>query len=199
MEHKKWKKEEFRALSPVEIARLAGVVWIYGSIDIEKQPEKDEKGNIIKCYYYPRIMITMPIPLPYHYWEDVSGEVLAGEDGTFTLEIERPPELVKTRLAELQPYMSGEEAVQIGLALEVFRTKESSLLTEPEKQQKLEELYQDLKRSQARLERWIEKFVEAHKDEEKGKVPSKIWKTYAWFKFMKKYGYKLTIDIEELG
>jgi len=169
------RREEYKNLSQAEASRLAGAIWIYGGIHISGTN--------------PRIIITMPIPLVYQYKEEVGGHVYQGEDGYFTLQIAEQL-LVKKRLEEIQPFMSGEEAIQIRLALEIIRTKESGL---PRQKlvEKIEELIEDWKRSRNRLKRWIEEFVAGHKDERKGGIPRGIWnKAYDWSHFMEKSGYE---------
>ena len=171
------KEQKYRDLTEQEKARLVGAIWIYGSIHV---PSADEN---------PRIVISMPIPLPYHYQKDVDGGAYRGEDGYFTLQISGQ-KLVKKRLEEIQPFMGGEEAIQIGLALEMIRTKESNL-TQNEKNEKLNELYKDWQRSRNRLEQWMKKFVESHKDEPEKPISKKIWnRAYDWARFMKKNDYK---------
>lgn len=171
--------QEYRDLTEQEKARLAGAIWIYGSIHVPRARDN------------PRINMSMPIPLAYHYKEDSGGLVTRGDDGYFTLQI-GGQKLVKKRLEEIQPFMGGEEAIQIGLALEMIRTKESNLTTD-EKNEKLDELYADWKRSRNRLEQWMKKFVESHKDkpEKPMRDIKQIWnRAYDWARFMRESGYK---------
>ena len=169
------KNRKYRDLTEQEKVRLAGAIWIYGSIHVPRS--------------VPRIVISMPIPLVYQYKKDVGGYVYRGEDGYFTLQISKR-ELVKKRLEEIQPFMGGEEAIQIGLALEMIRTKESSL-TSNKRKEKLKELREDWKRSKERLRQWMEEFVKSHKDKPEVSVPKGIWnRAYDWACFMKESGYK---------
>lgn len=173
------KDQEYRDLTKQEKARLAGAIWIYGSI------------HVPTAYDDPKIIMSMPIPLAYHYKEDSGGLVTRGDDGYFTLQI-AGKKLVKKRLEEIQPFMGGEEAIQIGLALEMIRTKDSSL-TKNEKNKKLCELYADWKISRYRLEQWMKKLVESHKDEPEKSMRDRkrIWnRAYDWARFMRENGYK---------
>lgn len=164
------KKNEIKGLSDVEAARLAGVIWIYGGIHVSGSD--------------PRIVITMPIPLAYEYEKDFGGHTYRGKDGYFTLQIAGQP-LVKKRLEEIQPFMSGEEAEQIRLALEIIQTPK-------EKKEELKRLIADWKKSKNKLEQWMKEFVENHKKEPVSKIPADIWrKAYLWPKFMTKSGYEL--------
>ena len=173
------KDDKFPDLTKPKKARLAGAIWIYGSIHVPT-PRAD-----------PKIVISMPIPLAYHYKEDSGGLVTRGDDGYFTLQI-AGQKLVKKRLEEIQPLMGGEEAIQIDLALKMLRTKESNLTTN-ERNKKLDELYAKYDRSRKRLEQWMKKFVESHKDEPEKKMRGRkqIWnKAYDWARFMRENGYK---------
>jgi hypothetical protein len=178
------KKNEIRDLSRAEAARLAGAIWIYGGIHVSGSN--------------PRIVITMPVPLVYEYQKDFGGSTYRGEDGYFTLQI-AGRSLVKKRLKEIQSFMSGEEVIQIGLALEIIRTKEEWPASE-RKVERLNELTEDWKRSRDRLKQWIEDFVKDHKDEimSEGEIPTAIWnKAYAWTDFMKKNGYERIPEMME--
>ncbi len=88
--------------------------------------------------------------------------------------------------------MTGEEAIQIGLALEIIQTKESDLAPEKQKE-KITELIQDWNRSRNRLREWMEEFVKKHREDrvsEKG-IPIKIWnKAYDWSRFMEESCYE---------
>ena len=172
--------ETIRKLDPPEKARLAGAIWIYGGIHIA--------GN------QPRIVITMPIPLVYQFQKDYGGEVYLGEDGYFTLQIHRL-ELVEHRLEEIRPFMSGEEAIQLSLALEIIKNKKSKQPSTRREKQK--ELIEDWKRSRDRLKRRIEDFVHSHKNEPVSKrVPHGIWnKAYDWTRFMREKGYRKIPEI----
>jgi len=125
------KNNEIRDLSDPEKARLAGAIWIHGSIDIEHHKPKPRS----KEYFYPRIMLSMQNTLPYHYQEDMQGEVHPGKKGYFTLEI-GTQDLVEKRLREILDFMSGIEKEQIIIALRVIEINKSKL-SHAEKMQKL--------------------------------------------------------------
>ncbi|NIO21679.1 MAG: hypothetical protein GTN76_13340, partial [Candidatus Aenigmarchaeota archaeon] len=108
-------KEEYRNLSKAEAARLAGALWIHGSVDIEHSRERK--------YYYPRINLSMPNPLPYDYRDDIGGRVYRGKK-YFTLQLKKQ-KLVEKRLKEILPFMTGEERKQIDIALQIIKTNRS--------------------------------------------------------------------------
>ena len=173
------KREKFKDLTKAQAARLAGAIWIYGSIDIKREKART-KSQEKKYYYYPRIALSMPIPLSLDYVNDTGGNAYAGEDGYYSLIIDEP-ELVKKRLKEILPFMSGEEAKQIEIALEILRIKRSKDLRPTDKQQKLDELYKQWLESHKRLKKWIKEFKAKCEKKPKERVPRKIWtKAYAW-------------------
>lgn len=55
------KNQKYRDLTEQEKVRLAGAIWIYGSIHVSSSDLK--------------ILILMPMPLVYQYKEDVGGHV----------------------------------------------------------------------------------------------------------------------------
>lgn len=154
-------------MNDVEKARLAGAIWIHGSIDIEHSTKRQ--------YYYPRIMLSMKNLLPFDYQKDMGGNVWAGNDGYITPEIGKQ-KLVEKRLKEILPLM-GEcslEKKQIEIALKIIEINKSG---EPktEKKKKLEELYQQSKKLREELKNWIQDFKAEYKDVEKKNIPAKIW------------------------
>lgn len=170
------KKNEERNLNNTEKAILAGAIWIYGGINVSGPS--------------PRIQITMPIPLVYKFEDDFGGNAYRGKDGYFTLQIAKES-LVIRRLEEIRPFLIGTvESKQIDLALEIIQTKRSEL-TPKEKQERIEELKKEGKGSQNELKKWMEEFVESHRNEPvSASIPKAIWtKAYDWVKYMKKSGY----------
>lgn len=164
------KREEYRNLSQAEAARLAGAIWIFGSIDIEHSRKRP-------LYYYPRIMLTMPNPLPFDYRKDEHEKVWIEERNGkkyFILEIGRQ-KLVEKRMKEILPFIGGEEAEQIRLALKIIETKRSRELSREEKTQKLKTLHEEWKQSRERLRTWVEDFKAKHKDAPPRRVPIEIW------------------------
>lgn len=159
------RQEEYKDLSQAEAASLAGAIWIHGSIDIEHSRKRG--------YYYPRIMLSMTNPLPYHYKERIGdGKVYRGKE-FFTLQLKKQ-EPVEKRLQEILPFMGGEEEKQIEIALQIIKINRS----EPpgaERKQKLETLYDQWKRYRDKLEDWIKKFKAEHQNVERRHIPVKIW------------------------
>jgi hypothetical protein len=157
-------------LNDAEKARLAGAIWIHGSINIEHSRKRN--------YYYPRIMLSMRNPLPFDYQKDTGGKVWAGKDGCITLEIGKQ-ELVGKRLKEVLPLMGGIEKEQIGIALQIIeigrterpRTEKGK----KEKRKKLKKLYDQFKELSDKLENWIQVFKAEHKDVKRKRIPAQIW------------------------
>lgn len=173
------KKKKYRDLSCAEAARLAGAIWIYGSINIKREKARTKQAQG-RYYYYPRIILSMPIPLPFDYARDTGGNAYAGKDGHYTLIIDEQV-LVEKRLKEISSFMSGEEAKQIEIALEIIRINRSKDLTPTEKQRRLDELYGQWQESCKRLKKWIKEFKTRCEKIPKSRVPRKIWtKAYAW-------------------
>jgi hypothetical protein len=170
--HQKGKK--YKDLTTAEAARLAGEIWIYGSIDIEYHKERPR-------YYYPRIMLTMPSPLPFDYKKGEDEKVWVEErDGKeyFTLEIGKQ-ELVEKRLTEILPFMGGEERKQIEIALKIIMIKRLIRYKKKKERetQELAKLYTQWKECRDRLEKWVEDFKAKHQKVRcaRGRVPTKIW------------------------
>ena len=164
------KKEKYKDLSQDEAARLAGAVWIFGSVDIEYSKRRPR-------YYYPRIMLTMPNPLPFDYQKDMGGKVWVDERNGkkyFTLEIGKQ-KLVKKRMKEILPFIAGEEAKQIKLALQIIKTKGLKDLTKDQKTHQLRKLFDDWKRSRGKLKVWVEDFKAKHQSAPTRRVPIEIW------------------------
>ena len=160
-------------LNEIEKARLAGVIWVFGSIDVEYRKITQD--------YRPRIAISMPNPLPFQYKEDAGGIVYAGKRrGHFILMI-RKLDLVEKRLKEIRPFISGEEGNQIDLSLEILKTRRSN---KKGKEQKLKDLYKEFKSSQKRLENWIKDFRTKCENMEVPQISRNlqmIWnKAYIW-------------------
>lgn len=158
-------KNKYKDLSNAEKARLAGAIWIHGSIDIEYSRKRG--------YYYPRIMLSMPNPLPFDYAKDPKEKVWVGNDGCFTLEIGRQ-KLVEKRLNEILPYIGGIEKEQIEIALQIIKINSLRKKTEKEKQ-KLRELYGQWKECSERLEKWVKDFKARYQNVKRRRVPAKIW------------------------
>jgi len=166
-------RKESKNLSTIEKARLAGAIWFYGSIDIE---HSEKQG-----YYCPRIVITMPNPLPYKLKEDVGGEVYPGkgklgkgrrEAGKqFTLMIKKQA-LVEKLLKEIKGMVGGLEEKQIDIALEIFDVKRSN---GEGKEERLEELFEKWKRKRAKLEKWVKGFKAKYRDVKEKHIPVEIW------------------------
>ena len=174
---KSHKEPEIKNLSCAETARLAGVIWIYGGIFIS--------GD------YPRINITVPIPIVYEFQEDFGGKAYREKDGYFTLQISGK-ELVKKRLKEIQSFMGGEESEQIRLALEICRINDSTL-SPTEKTEKREKLKEEFNESVNKLKNWMKEFVKKNKNKpiSDKPMPSSLWKAaYNWSEFMNKSGYE---------
>lgn len=169
------KKVEYRDLSEPEKAKLAGAIWIYGSIHISGKE--------------PRIILTMPIPLVYQYKRDFGGTAYSVADGYFILQI--AGKLAQKRLEEIQPFVGGEEAEQVRLALDIIKTKESSMSDE-EKEERINKLIKDWKKSVHKLKAWMEDFVEECRNKSVSpRMPFRIWnKAYDWADFMEKSNYK---------
>jgi len=178
-------------VSNLEISKypvLAGAIWIFGGIHISGTD------------FVPVILITMPSPLIYKYKEDFSelgATTYRGANGYFTLQIKKR-ESVKKVLLNIQPFMRGEEELQIKIALEmieVLKIKRSLRSREAKEEQikKLKELYSEWDTSRNRLRNWTEAFVEEHKGEKVIKnIPKAIWsKAYLLPEFMETVGYPL--------
>jgi len=166
------KREKYKDLTTAEAARLAGAIWIYGSIDIEYHKKRPR-------YYYPRIMLTMPNPLPFDYRKGKDEKVWVEErDGKkyFTLEIGRQ-ELVEKRLTEILPFMGGEERKQIKIALKIIMIKCLVRYKKEKKRetQELAKLYIQWKECRGRLEKWVEDFKAKHRKAKRRRVPAQIW------------------------
>jgi hypothetical protein len=170
----KSERKESKNLSDAEKARLAGAIWFYGSIDIERSRERG--------YYYPRIVITMPNPLPYMLREDVGGgvvypgkrELRRGRrevEKQFTLMIKKQA-LVEKLLKEIKGIVGGFEEEQIGIALEIFDVKRSKGKDEKER---LKELFEEWKQKRVELEKWVKAFKAKYRDVEEKRIPVKIW------------------------
>lgn len=178
-------KSEKPTLDSDKIAILAGAIWIFGSIDIEHSKTRG--------YFQPRIMITMPMPLPYHYREFAGGNVWVEKDGMFTLDIGRQREVWKL-LNDLKQYLGGEERIQVESALEIMELNRSRRLPKEEKNQKRTEAFNRFKESRAWLEKWNDKFLEDNDKaireglKKKRKIPRAIWnRAYNWPELMKRY------------
>jgi len=165
-------KKKPRDLTDVEKARLVGAIWIHGSIDLERHNNED--GSL--SYLYPRIMLSMPNPLPYDFKKDTDGTVRRGNDGVFTLEI-GTQELVEKRLKEILPLMGGEEKKQIEIALQIIEINRSKRYKKNKEieMRELERLYEQWDECRGNLENWIKEFKNKYQNVKEANIPSKIW------------------------
>jgi hypothetical protein len=166
--------------------RLAGAIWIYGSILAYGQPP------------VPEIKITMPIPLVYDYKEDFGGRVFRGKDGYFTLQIKAKDE-VRKALEAIKDLIGGVEEEQIQILLDILDAKQTR--KSKERDEKLEILFKKWESQKQKLDEWMKKFVMDHKDEPIRPVPIKIWdKTDRYGEYMEKNSYKIPkmLSLEEV-
>lgn len=155
-----------KGLNRKKLARLAGAIWIHGSIDVEYSRDRP--------YYLPRIVLTMKNLLPYAYCEDVGGRVYHGRNGTYTLMIKRW-RLVKQLLEGIREFIGGEEEKQIDIALEIIRINHSGRLSKAKNMPQLEKLHAQWKECRARIEKWAEDLRTQHGHEKEVDVPVEIW------------------------
>ena len=170
--------ETTQPYSPAQAAMLAGAIWIYGGIHFSGKN------------YVPVILVTMPSPLVYVYQKDFGGDVYRDKEGYFTLQIKRQEE-VRQALLAIRYFLSGEEAIQVQLALKLMEVKHSRLLPD-EKLQQLKKLTADWKESRNRLEEWMKELVAKHKNDRisENEIPIAIWiKAYKISEFMEESGY----------
>lgn len=161
------KKKERRDLSETEKVKLAGAIWIYGSIDLEIHRDKSKK----LVYCYPRIMLSILNLLAYDYEKDTEGHVWAGKDGYYTLEI-GPQDLIEKRLKEILPYLSGVEKRQADIALQVITLNRSG---KAGKENEFEALITEWKKCRSELKNWVKKLRDQYKDVKKEDHPTSIW------------------------
>lgn len=173
----KSERKESKNLSTIEKARLAGAIWFYGSIDIEHSKEQG--------YYCPRIVITMPNPLPYKLQEDVGGGIVYPSidrkkklktgrrevEKQFTLMIKQKA-LVEKLLKEIKRMVGGLEEKQIDIALEIFDVNRSK---EEDKKERLKELFEKWNQKRVELKEWVENLKATYRDIEKKRIPVDIW------------------------